>query len=87
MNLIRITAFIYYEKIKLFENVHRPEKHVDIPEKPLKEPLSSCESGMQGKASRSETRSVSEREGRVERGPHAAMRPIVHSIRGSLMDY
>ncbi len=39
---------------------------------------------MQGKASRSETRSVSERKVRIERGHHAAMRPIVHEIRGSL---
>ncbi len=49
-----------------------------------KEPLMSCDSGMQGQASRSETRSVSEREVRVERGHRAAMRPIVHSIRGSI---
>ncbi len=39
---------------------------------------------MQGQAFRSETRSVSEREVRGERGHHAALRPIVHSIRGSL---
>ncbi len=45
---------------------------------PFKEPLLYCDSGMQGKASRSETRGLSEREVRVERGHNAAMRPIVH---------